>query len=88
MTGRTRLTTTAPRHAAGRRPARRRWLRWIVVAVAVTIAARRDGTTLRVAGSIPVAFSAWGIKAPASFGLLGSLADHGIAEFLLTLRQP
>ena len=56
--------------------------------VTVSVAARRDGTTLRVAGSIPVAFSAWGIKAPASFGLLGSLAGHGTAEFLLTLYQP
>ena len=51
----------------------------------VGVVARRDGTTLRVAGSIPVAFSAWGIKAPASFG---SLAGHGTAEFLLTLYQP
>jgi polyisoprenoid-binding protein YceI len=56
--------------------------------VTITFAARRDGTTLRVAGSIPVAFSAWHIKRPGEFGLLGSLADHGIAEFLLTLRQP
>jgi hypothetical protein len=28
----------------------------------------------------------WGIKEPAGFGFLGSLADHGTAEFLLTLR--
>jgi polyisoprenoid-binding protein YceI len=51
------------------------------------ISARRDGAALQVTGSIPVAFSAWGIKAPASFGFLGSLADHGTAEFLVTLRQ-
>ena len=56
--------------------------------VTATLSARRDGTTLQVAGSIPVTFSAWHIKAPAGFGFLGSLADHGIAEFLLTLRQP
>jgi hypothetical protein len=55
--------------------------------VTVSISACRDGTTLRVAGSIPVAFSAWAIKAPASFGFLASVADHGTAEFLLTLRQ-
>jgi polyisoprenoid-binding protein YceI len=53
-----------------------------------SISARRDGTILQVAGSIPVTFSAWHIKAPASFGFLGSLADHGTAEFLLTLRRP
>jgi polyisoprenoid-binding protein YceI len=56
--------------------------------VRVTLSARRDGTVLQVAGSIPVAFATWGIKGPAGFGLLGSLADHGTAEFLLTLRQP
>lgn len=55
--------------------------------VRVTLSARRDGTTLEVAGSIPVAFAAWGIKGPAAFGFLGSLADHGTAEFLLTLRR-
>jgi polyisoprenoid-binding protein YceI len=56
--------------------------------VTVSGSARRDGTTLQVAGSIPVTFAAWHIKAPAGFGFLGSLADHGTAEFLLTLRQP
>jgi polyisoprenoid-binding protein YceI len=55
--------------------------------VRVTISARRDGTALQVAGSIPVAFATWGIKRPAGFGLLGSLADHGTAEFLLILRR-
>jgi hypothetical protein len=56
--------------------------------VTVTLSARRDGTTLQVAGSIPVTFSAWHIRGPAGFGFLGSLADHGTAEFLLTLRRP
>lgn len=56
--------------------------------VTVSISARRDGTTLQVAGSIPVTFSAWHITGPGGFGFLGSLADHGTAEFLLTLRQP
>jgi polyisoprenoid-binding protein YceI len=55
--------------------------------VRVTISARRDGTALQVAGSIPVAFATWGIKGPAGFGLLASLADHGTAEFLLILRH-
>jgi len=56
--------------------------------VTVSVSVRRDGTTLQVAGSIPVTFLAWHIKAPGGFGFLGSLADHGVAEFLLTLRQP
>jgi polyisoprenoid-binding protein YceI len=55
--------------------------------VTASISARRDGTTLWLAGSIPVTFSTWGIKAPASFGFLASIADHGVAEFLLTLRR-
>jgi hypothetical protein len=38
-------------------------------------------------GSIPIAFSRWDIKGPAGFGFLGSLADHGIAEFLLVLDR-
>lgn len=55
--------------------------------VTFPVSARRDGTTLQVTGSIPVAFSAWGIKGPAGFGFLGSLASHGVAEFLLVLSQ-
>ena len=55
--------------------------------VTIHLSARRDGTSLQVAGSIPVVFSAWHIKGPASAGFLGSLADHGTAEFLLTLRR-
>jgi len=31
-------------------------------------------------------FSAWDIKVPSGYGLLGSLADHGVAEFLLVLH--
>ena len=54
----------------------------------VSVRTRRDGATLQVAGSIPVAFSVWDVKGPGGFGFLGSLADHGTAEFLLTLRQP
>ena len=40
----------------------------------VSVSVRRDGTTLQVAGSIPVTFLAWHIKAPGGFGFLGSLA--------------
>jgi polyisoprenoid-binding protein YceI len=56
--------------------------------VTVTVSARRDGTNLEIAGSIPVAFSRWDINGPGGLGFLGSLADHGVAEFLLTLHQP
>jgi len=55
--------------------------------VTLTVSGRRDGTALQVAGSIPVAFSRWDIKGPGGAGFLGSLADHGVAEFLLTLNQ-
>jgi polyisoprenoid-binding protein YceI len=55
--------------------------------VTVTISARQDGSSLQAAGSIPVAFSSWGIKGPAGAGFLGSLADHGVAEFFLVLHQ-
>lgn len=56
-------------------------------AVTFTISSRRNGSTLQVAGSIPVEFSEWSIRGPAGFGPLGSLANHGVAEFLLVLHQ-
>jgi polyisoprenoid-binding protein YceI len=56
-------------------------------AVTVTISARRDGSALEVAGSIPVDLAYWGIKDPAGAGLLGSLGDQGTAEFLITLHR-
>lgn len=55
--------------------------------VTVTVSARRDGTALELAGSIPVQFAGWGIRTPGGAGFLGSLADHGIAEFRLVLRR-
>jgi polyisoprenoid-binding protein YceI len=55
--------------------------------VAVTVSGRRDGSSLQVAGSIPVAFSRWDIKGPQSFGFIASLASSGIAEFLLILHR-
>lgn len=55
--------------------------------VIVTISGRRDGAALQAAGSIPVSFAEWGIKGPAGYGLLGSLAGHGVAEFLLILHR-
>jgi polyisoprenoid-binding protein YceI len=55
--------------------------------VTVTLSARRDGTALQAAGSIPITFSRWGITEPASYGVVGSLASHGTAEFLLLLHR-
>jgi polyisoprenoid-binding protein YceI len=55
--------------------------------VTVAVEARRDGLALEIAGAIPVSFAAWHIAQPAGFGFLGSLADHGVAEFLLVLRR-
>jgi hypothetical protein len=48
---------------------------------------RRDGPVLEAAGSIPITFPTWGITQPGGFGILGSLADHGAAEFLLILHR-
>jgi deazaflavin-dependent oxidoreductase (nitroreductase family) len=62
-------------------------LRGVTRMVLITFAARRNGSELQVAGSTPVSFPRWGIKDPTGFGFLGSLADHGTAEFLLTLRR-
>jgi polyisoprenoid-binding protein YceI len=55
--------------------------------VSFTVSGRRDGTALQVAGSIPFTFSAWDIKGPPGYGFLASLADHGVAEFLLVLHR-
>jgi polyisoprenoid-binding protein YceI len=56
--------------------------------VTIALTARRDGSDLEAAGSIPVSFARWHISGPAGFGLLGSLANRGIAEFFLVLRRP
>lgn len=53
--------------------------------VTVTLSARRDGTEIEAAGSLPVAFADFGIKGPHEYGVFGSLAANGTAEFLLVL---
>jgi hypothetical protein len=53
--------------------------------VTFTIAGRRNGTPGR--GIDPLAFSGWSIKGPRGYGFLGSLANHGVAEFLLVLHR-
>ena len=47
----------------------------------------RDGAAIDVVGSIPVAFADFGIRTPDGFGWLGSVSDHGVAEFLLVLER-
>ena len=53
--------------------------------VTVTLSARRDGTAIEAAGSLPVAFADFGVKGPREYGVFGSLASNGTAEFLLIL---
>jgi len=53
--------------------------------VMVTLSARRDGTAIEAAGSLPVAFADFGITGPRGYGVFGSLASNGTAEFLLIL---
>jgi polyisoprenoid-binding protein YceI len=55
--------------------------------VTVALSLRRDGPSIDVAGSLPVAFADYTIIGPKGYGALGSLADHGTAEFLLVLRR-
>lgn len=54
--------------------------------VTVAMSARRDGTAIEAAGSLPVIFSSFHINGPGGYGFLGSLASDGTAEFLLILR--
>ncbi|WP_432837651.1 YceI family protein [Dactylosporangium sp. CA-092794] len=55
--------------------------------VTVPLALRRDGANLDVAGRLPVTFKDYGLASPEGYGPVGSLADHGTAEFLLVLRR-
>ncbi|MFC4070243.1 nitroreductase/quinone reductase family protein [Actinoplanes subglobosus] len=55
--------------------------------VTTTLSVRRDAEGLAIAGAVPVRFADWDIRTPTGYGVLGSLADHGIAEFLLILRN-
>ncbi|GAA2853137.1 hypothetical protein Acy02nite_50890 [Actinoplanes cyaneus] len=50
------------------------------------LTARRDATGIAVTGSLPVHFADWSIAEPEGYGALGSLADHGTAEFRLILH--
>jgi polyisoprenoid-binding protein YceI len=58
-------------------------LRGVTKRVTFDVEARRTGSRLEVAGSIPVTFGEWGIPSP-SFGP-AEVEDHGSVEFLLVL---
>jgi len=62
-------------------------LRGITRPVTITLSARRDGTTIEAAGSLPVASARWDITLPAGFGFLGGLSSEATAEFLLILHS-
>jgi polyisoprenoid-binding protein YceI len=62
-------------------------LRGVTRPVMITILARRDGTTIEAAGSLPVASGRWGIVLPAGFGFFGGLSSQATAEFLLILHR-
>jgi polyisoprenoid-binding protein YceI len=55
--------------------------------VTVSLALRRDGANLDIAGQTPVAFKDYSLASPTGYGPIGSLADHGVAEFLLILHR-
>jgi hypothetical protein len=78
ITSGTTITTTAPAQLS---------LRGQTHPTTVTITARQDGDTLQVTGSLPVTFADWDIPNPDDYGPLGSLADHGTAEFRLNLER-
>lgn len=62
-------------------------LRGVTRPITFTITGHQDGTALQAVGSIPVVFADWGIQGPRGYGPLGSLADHGVIEFLVVLSH-
>jgi len=87
----TRPVPLGPAFAAGQRitvqATGRLTLHGVSRLVTMTLSARRAGPAIQAAGRVPVPFGAWQIRGPAGFGVLGSLADHGVAEFLLVLHR-
>jgi len=74
--------TTVSAHASGVLT-----LHGIARPVTVAVSVRRDGTNIDVAGSFPVTLTDYSIARPKGYGALGSLSDHGLAEFLLILKH-
>jgi polyisoprenoid-binding protein YceI len=60
-------------------------LRGATKPVTFDLAAQRSGSSIRVAGTIPIVFAEWGIPNP-SFGPADT-EDHGELEFLLVLSR-
>lgn len=87
----TRAAVLPAAFAAGRavtvHPVGRLTLHGITREVTLTLSARRDGPRLQVAGRVVIPFQAWAIRGPGGFGVLGSLADRGVAEFRLVLQR-
>ncbi len=54
--------------------------------VTFQLAARQTTGTIKLSGSIPVVFADWGIPNPSFAGVVAT-QDHGVLEFLLTLRH-
>jgi polyisoprenoid-binding protein YceI len=50
------------------------------------VSVRRNGSQVEATGSVSILFATWGIKAP-SYGALGSVADHGVVEFLAVFHR-
>jgi F420H(2)-dependent quinone reductase len=92
-----------PLAGPGRPPRKRRWWRWVgasalalvllaVLAVGLFVKLQPSpapltlprGTARPPSGPVN---GAWGIKGPGGFGFLGSLADHGVAEFLIVWHR-
>jgi polyisoprenoid-binding protein YceI len=54
--------------------------------VTFPLTAERTAATIKISGSIPVAFADWDIPNP-SFGSFVTTQNHGLLEFLLTFRR-
>ena len=54
--------------------------------VAFTVTAQYVGSTIQVAGSIPITFAAWNISNP-SFAPIVTTEDHGVLEFALDFAR-
>jgi polyisoprenoid-binding protein YceI len=54
--------------------------------VTFPLTAERSATTIKISGSIPVAFADWDIPNP-SFGSFVTTQNHGLLEFLLAFRR-
>jgi polyisoprenoid-binding protein YceI len=61
-------------------------LHGVTRSVTFTLQAERTAAGIEVSGSIPIAFTDWGIANP-SFGSFVTTQDHGLLEFLITFSR-